>query len=364
MAPPGNAIPVTVLTGFLGSGKTTVLNHLLSDPRLADTAIIINEFGEIGIDHLLVRHAAENLVLLNNGCLCCTVRGDLVRTLGELDARVAEGEIPAFRRLVIETTGLADPAPILHTIMVDPAVAPRWRLEGVIATVDAVNGARTLLTQLEARKQAAVADRILLTKTDLATADQLTELRGRLRALAPATPVINVVDGGVDPDSILEVGLYDAQQKIADVGRWLRDEAAKTNGAHHHDHHHAGIEKPNGAVADVNRHDDQITAHCIVVDEPVSWTAFSYWLDLLAALRGEQMLRVKGIVAVAEHADQPLIIHGVQHIFHPPLRLDAWPSPDHRTRIVFITRGMDSTELARTLRRYGKAEPAAARPVI
>ena len=353
----GDSTPVTVLTGFLGSGKTTVLNRLLSDGRLADAAVIINEFGEIGLDHLFVTRSTENLILLNNGCLCCTVRGDLVQTLRELEMKVSSGELPRFRRVVIETTGLADPAPILHTLMVDPAVTPHWRLEGVIATVDAVNGAHTLVAHEEAMKQAAVADRILLTKSDIASTDQLTAAWHQLRSIAPGTPIIETIDGTVDPAAILAVGLYDAAGKIADVRRWLLKEQ-QTDGrdiAHHHNH--AGHGNAAGHSHDVNRHDDRIRAHCIIVEEPVSWTSFCYWLELLAAMRGEQMLRVKGIVAVSDHLEQPLVIHGVQHVFHPPVKLEKWPSADRRTRVVFITRDLPLTELEHTLRKFGKAEP-------
>ena len=210
--------------------------------------------------------------------------------------------------------------------MVDPAVTPHWRLEGVIATVDAVNGAHTLVAHEEAMKQAAVADRILLTKSDIASADQLTAAWRQLRSIAPGTPIIETIDGTVDPAAILAVGLYDAAGKIADVRRWLLREQ-QTDGrdiAHHHNH--AGRGKAAGHPHDVSRHDDCIRAHCIIVEEPVSWTSFCYWLELLAAMRGEQMLRVKGIVAVSDHLEQPLVIHGVQHVFHPPVKLEKWPS--------------------------------------
>ena len=352
---PGDTIPVTVLTGFLGSGKTTVLNHLLASAELSDTAVIINEFGEIALDHLLVQGSTENLIVLNNGCLCCTVRGDLVETSADLEARVLRGEISPFRRIVIETTGLADPAPILHTIMADPAVSRRWRLEGVITTVDAVNGARTLQAHREALKQSAVADRILLTKSDIAAADDLAAVRAQLHRLSPGKPVIEVAGGRVDPAEILNVGLFEPGGKIADVGRWLAEHAANAN--HGHDHHgHGGTDRHRH---DLNRHDDRIKAHCIILDEPVAWNAFSYWLELLAALRGEEMLRVKGIVAVSDHPERPFVIHGVQHVFHPPIQLGCWPSDDRRTRIVFITRDLEIGDLLRTMRKFaGVAGPA------
>jgi G3E family GTPase len=338
------ALPVTVLTGFLGSGKTTVLNRLLQRPELADTIVFINEFGEIGLDHLLVERASETLTLLNNGCLCCTVRGDLVATFADLAARRARGEIGAYRRIVVETTGLADPAPILHTMMADPAVAERHPLASVVTTVDAVNGGATLDAHPEALKQAAVADRILLTKTDLLDGADTT-LRARLRALNPGTPIIDTVGGEVDPAAIFEAGLYDPDRKIADVRRWLNAEAHAADHAQHGHHHH-----------DVNRHDDRIRAHCLTIDAPVEGEAFAHWLELLAAMRGEEMLRVKGIVAVAEHPDRPIVIHGVQHVFHPPVQLDAWPTDDHRTRLVLITRDVPRALIESTLAKFGKVE--------
>ncbi|MDR3469519.1 MAG: GTP-binding protein [Xanthobacteraceae bacterium] len=346
-------IPVTVLTGFLGSGKTTVLNHVLTSSELADTAVIINEFGEVGLDHLLVSGSTETLIVLDNGCLCCTVRGDLIETFADLEGRIARGEIAPFRRVVIETTGLADPAPVLHTLMADPAVTQRWHLAGVITTVDAVNGARTLAAHREALKQAAVADRILLTKCDIASSDELAAIRALLRTLNPGIPVADVIEGRVDPSAILDVGLRPVQQRAGDIARWLTEEPVRAGHAHHDHHHH-----------DASRHDHRIKTHSIIVDEPVSWGAFSYWLELLAALRGEEMLRVKGIVAVSDHPERPMVIHGVQHIFHPPVQLEAWPSGDRRTRIVFITRDMDTDDLERTLRRFAKVGAAAGAPAM
>jgi G3E family GTPase len=359
---PRDTIPVTVLTGFLGSGKTTVLNHLLSRPELADTVVIINEFGEIGLDHLLVSRSSENLTLLNNGCLCCTVRGDLIETFTDLAARQARGDIGPYRRIVVETTGLADPAPILHTLMADPAVTARHRLEGVITTVDAVNGEQTLDVHPEALKQAAVADRLLLTKSDIASVAASTAVRRKLGVLNGGTPVLDVVAGMIDPSEMFNVGLYDSRGKSADVRRWLNEESFRpghrghhpdADGAHQHHHDH-----------DVNRHDQRIRAHCVTIDEPVSWSAFSYWLELMAALRGEQMLRLKGIVSVADHPDRPIVVHGVQHVFHPPLQLEAWPSPDKRTRLVFITRDMPVEVIEKTLEKFGRVDRADRRPVI
>ena len=217
-------IPVTVLTGFLGSGKTTLLNKLLRRPELSDTAVIINEFGEIGLDHLLVEKSNEDgMVTLNSGCLCCTVRGDLVRTMSELFLKRSKGEVTPFKRMVVETTGLADPAPILHTLMTDPLLASRYRLDGVVTTVDGVNGGSTLDNHEEAIKQAAVADRLLLTKVDIAEAPKLADLKHRLAHLNPGATAISISGGEIDPNKILNAGLYNPDTKTADVKRWLID---------------------------------------------------------------------------------------------------------------------------------------------
>src|SRR5882757_11350556 len=233
-------IPVTLLTGFLGSGKTTVLNHVLKQPDMAATAVVVNEFGEIGLDHLLVERSSENVILLNSGCLCCTVRGDIVDTLTNLFVDRVKGKVPYFTRVAIETTGLADPAPILHTLMTDPIVAARYLLDGVVTTVDAVNGAGTLDRQPEAVKQAAVADRLIITKTDLADTASVNSLRARLAALNPGAPQLYAAQGAIDASALFGLGLFDPQTKSADVQRWLRDEAvahAEHDEAHDDDHH-------------------------------------------------------------------------------------------------------------------------------
>src|SRR5216683_2761216 len=232
-------IPVTLLTGFLGSGKTTVLNHVLKEPGMAATAVIVNEFGEIGLDHLLVERSSEDVVLLNSGCLCCTVRSDIVDTLTNLFVDRVKGKIPFFTRVAIETTGLADPAPILHTLMTNPIVAARYMLDGVVTTVDAVNGAGTLDRQPEAVKQAAVADRLIVTKSDLAEPAALASLEARLRALNPGAPLLRAEHGAVDPSVLFGLGLFDPQTKSVEVRRWLQDEAVAAqhdDDDHHHDH--------------------------------------------------------------------------------------------------------------------------------
>ena len=356
-------IPVTVLTGFLGSGKTTVLNRLLKRIELTATAVIINEFGEVGLDHLLVERASEDFVVLNSGCLCCMVRGDLITTLRDLFLRRVRGEIPEFQRIVIETTGLADPAPVLHTLMTDPLIAARYRLDGVVATVDAVNGMRTLDGHAEAVKQAAVADRILLTKQDLASSDQVAALTARLRGLNAGTPILPVADGAVDPPAIFNIGLYDPTSKSVEVQRWLHDEAYAVEHVHQHQHDHAHEAEDDHdhehetGHHDVNRHDDRIHAFCVVRDAPVLWDAFAAWLDIMAAMRGDDLLRVKGIVNIVDRPGRPVVVHGVQHLFHPPTLLEAWPSEDHRTRLVFIVRDIEREAIEDTLRIFGEVTP-------
>lgn len=336
------ATPVTVLTGFLGSGKTTVLARLLRHAQFRNTAVIINEFGEVGLDHELLQQSREELVLLANGCICCTVRGDLLATFASLEARRAAG---AIDRVIIETTGLADPAPILHTLMSDPGVTTRYWLEQVIATVDAVNGMATLDQHPEAVKQAAVADRILLTKLDLVDADTAGALRGRVAALNPLAPQVATLNGELEPDALLGAQAGNQAARLEQLDLWL-GEAARAEHEHDHDHGHGHA---HGHGPDRNRHDDHIRAYSVIREEPVSWAGVSAWLEMLGRLRGDDLLRVKGIINVIEHPGRPVVVHGVQHVFHPPVFLDQWPGEDHRTRLVFITRDIDRDDIDSTL---------------
>jgi G3E family GTPase len=317
-------IPVMVLTGFLGAGKTTLLNRLLKHPEMAGSAVLINEFGEIGLDHLLVEKLDEDTVLLNAGCLCCTIRGDLQRALRNLALKAEAGH--DIRRVLIETTGLADPAPILQTLMSDPIALRSFRLDGVVTLVDAVLGAATLDAQIEAVKQAAVADRLILSKTDIASADQISTLETRLNALNPGAPIQRVVAGDVAPDFLFGAGGFDPSAKIADVAAWLAAEALH----HHHHHHH-----------DPNRHDARIQAFGLTFTEPLPWEGLASWLEMLAITRGASILRLKAILNLTGE-DRPVVLHGVQHVFHPPERLAAWPAGhDQHSRIVFILRDLD-----------------------
>jgi len=310
-------IEALVLTGFLGSGKTTLLGHLLRQPGFSRTAVIINEFGEIGLDHELIEASEDSVIALQTGCLCCKIRNDLATTLYDLLRRRDDGRIAAFDRVVIETSGLADPAPILQTLMTDASIAGRIVLGGVVTTVDAVNGADTLDREEISVKQVAVADRLILTKTDLAGPVQPALVR-RLGALNATAPVVTAQRGEVDPQSLFGGRLYDPLAKSLDVQAWLGAEAH----AHAHDHHHG------------------IDTFAVLRREPVRAVALTLFLEAIAEHCGADLLRLKGIVDILESPGQPAVIHGVQHVFHPPSWLPGWPSDDRRSRIVFITRGI------------------------
>jgi G3E family GTPase len=340
---PADPIPLSVLTGFLGAGKTSLLNRLLQDPALAETAVIINEFGEIGLDHLLVKSIDDNMVLLQSGCLCCTMRGDLVAALENLLRDLDNGRV-SFRRVILETTGLADPAPVLQTAMAHPYLVMRYRLDGVITVVDAVNGSATLDEHLEAVKQVAVADRIVLTKTDLLDAttgrDAKAQFLGRLHALNPAAPVLDAAAGEAGAEHLLDCGLFDPARKIPDVKRWLADEAYADATQSEHGHAHAHRHDP-------NRHDERIRAVTLATDTPIPGATFEMFIDLVRSLHGPKLLRLKGIVKLAETPERPLVIHGVQHVMHPPAYLEDWPDADQRTRIVLITRDLEPQAVTR-----------------
>ncbi|ACE93032.1 cobalamin biosynthesis CobW-like protein [Rhizobium phaseoli] len=345
-------IPVTILTGFLGAGKSTLLNRILKDPAMKDAAVIINEFGDVGIDHLLVESSGDSIIELSDGCLCCTVRGELVDTLANLMDAVQTGRVKPVKRVVIETTGLADPAPVMQAIMGNPVIAANFALDGVVTVVDAVNGLQTLDNHEEARKQAAVADRLIISKTSMAGATSGLELR--LRALNPRAAMMDADSADAGSAAVLVNGLYDPATKIADVGRWLRDEDAHEahhshdhtrDHGHHHDHtgdhHHDHHGHAHQHAHDVNRHDASIRSFSIIEEKPIDPMALEMFIDLLRSAHGEKLLRMKAIVSVSDRPDRPLVLHGVQSIFHPPERLAAWPDPsDRRTRMVLITRDL------------------------
>jgi G3E family GTPase len=304
--------PVTLVTGFLGAGKTTLISRLLAHPDMGETAVIVNELGEVGIDHHLLRRVDERTVVLDSGCVCCTLRGDLADELRDLDSRRARGEIPDFRRVVVETTGIADPAPIVYTLAAEPVVRHRFTLDGVVTAVDARNG----LAHPESVKQAAVADVIVLTKVDVAEPDGL---EGSLRRLNPAAEIVEAAFGDVEPARV--------------IGPPHRDLRAV---------------EPGEPV-----HGEEIRSFCLVVDEQLDWTAFGIWLTMLLQSRGADLLRVKGLLDVG--ADGPLLLNGVQHVVSPPEHLDAWPDDDRRSRIVFIGRGIDREEVEASLLAFNRA---------
>lgn len=343
-------IPVTVFTGFLGSGKTTVLNHLLRQPALNGVVAIINEFGEVALDHLLVESSEDRLALLDNGCICCSVREDLIETLADLASRRSAGTIPPFHRVLVETTGLADPVPVLHTLMTAPGIMDRYRIDGVVASVDAVNGAHTLGAHAEAVRQIAVADRLLVTKADLVSSDALSDLEARLTALNPVAFRRLVRDGIVDPANVLDAGLFDPAARSADVMRWFDAASSATNDAHDHAYHHCDGEACGHHSH--HRHNPDVSSYSLLVDEPIRRDAFARWLDYVAALKGEDLLRFKAIVNVAEEPDAPVVVHGVQHVFHLPIKLSGWPSADRRSRLVFIVRGIPRDVIENTFCKF------------
>jgi G3E family GTPase len=336
-------IPVTVLTGFLGSGKTTLLAKLVKNPGLADTAVIINEFGEVGLDHLLVAKGDENVMLLESGCLCCTISNSLGETLGDLHFRRVRREVPPFRRVLVETTGLADPAPILHTLMTDYLVTAHFVFDGIVATVDGTLGNAQLDEHEEAVKQVALADRIIVTKVDIAERRKLGNLRHRIAALNPSGLILESRQGDLDPLKILDIGPLNAAQKSLDVQRWLREETFAGEGFEHsHSLHRHGA----------HRHDARIHSFCLYLDDSATWQGYAAWLEAIRSLRGADLLRVKGLLAIEDPA-RPYVIQGVQHAFSPPVRLPEWPSADHRSRLIFITRDLERLKIELMLRLLG-----------
>ncbi len=342
-------IPVTLLTGFLGSGKTTLLNAWLRDPSLSDAAVIVNEFGEIGIDHALIAASNDNTIELSTGCLCCMVSGDLVTTLRELNEKLARGDVRPFSRVFIETTGVADPIPVIQSLMTFP-VAGRYVLNRVVTVVDAVQGERTLRDFQEASRQVAVADDVILSKTDLANARE-----GVLAQINALNSSARVLESGVAdpvlPSDLLAPGAFNPAGSVVDVEKWIADAgfAAETP---HHDHHHAHDHKH-------HHHESGFTTFTLEFDEPLAWSDVAHWLDALVIAHGSDLLRVKGIFDIAGQP-RPIVVQAVQTLFHPPFELPRWPLGEARSRVVFITRNLSRgfvVEVLDTIR--GRAPVAA-----
>jgi G3E family GTPase len=333
--------PVTILTGFLGSGKTTLLNRAMRDPAMANTAVVINEFGEISLDHALVTSSSDTIMVLENGCLCCTVFGDLVTTMNNLYHAREQLEIPRFDHVVIETSGLADPSPVIQAFLSDPTLAGLFRIATVIATVDAVNGPGTLDNHAESVRQVALADHILLTKLDLvgeSAAERQTQLTARLSRINPAAKITRIDDPAIDACKLLRAPGLDPNDATADPRAWLNAAAYESHDHAHHDHDHATHDHH-------GLHDRDIASFCFIRDEPITREALRLLLDALQQNLGANLLRVKGILNIAEEPDRPAVIQGAQHLLHNLSWLDRWPDDDRRSKIVFITQNYDRAEV-------------------
>ncbi|OCW58250.1 CobW family GTP-binding protein [Hoeflea olei] len=352
-------IPVSILTGFLGAGKTTLLNRLIGDPWLSDAALIINEFGDVGIDHLLVESSGDGVIELSDGCLCCTVRGELVDTLADLMDRMQTGKIRPFSRVVIETTGLADPVPVMQSVIGHPALGQSYRLEGLVTVVDAVNVLSTLDAHEEARRQVAVADALVISKAALSAS--VEPVRARLGALNPLARILDAEDPDVTARGLFDTGAYDPATRGLDVARWL---SAGDGHTHHHDdghHHHHHAHGPSH-VHDVNRHDGGIRASSLVFDKAIPPQALMMFLDLLRSAHGPNLLRMKAIVKLADDPGRPLVLHAVQSLMSEPVRLQAWPEGARQeTRLVVITRDMPEGFVADLFAAFAD-EPGIGRP--
>jgi G3E family GTPase len=352
-----DTIPLTVLTGFLGSGKTTLLKRLINTPDMAGTAVIINEFGEVGIDDTLVEKIDDDAVLLPSGCVCCEVRGDLVEALERMHTRSLWGDIPKVKRLVLETTGLADPAPIVHTIMTEERVYRIYQLDGVVTTVDAQHGLAQLDQHYEPAKQIAIADRIVITKTDLAATEDVSRLEGRIRALNRAATVLHAVAGEIAPSELMGLGAHEPALAGTDAEHWLAAGRFEPDHDHHghdhtcgpdcgHDHHDHGHAHDHACSDASCTHPDHhhehlhgIASFCLTFTEPLDGPEMSNALSLLGQLYGPKLLRVKGILNIKDQP-RPFVVHGVQHIFYPPDTLKTWKGDDRKSNIVFITKDL------------------------
>ena len=334
-------IPVNVLTGALGSGKTTLLKALLRAPRLTGTMVLVNELGEIGIDHHLVEHASESTLLLENGCLCCAMRDDLKTALKDLHSRRDRGEIPRYERVVVETTGIADPVPIAYTLLAEPVLQHHYRLGNVVTVVDAVNAPAQLDRFTESVRQVALADRLVVSKLDLAGPGALEGLRARLATLNPAAPIIAADSPELDPVDLLITDIHDRESKNREVDRWIHS-----------------IHDPAAGTGGHGSHSADVTACCFTFDAVLDWTAFGVWMSMLLHRHGDRVLRMKGLLNVAG-VPGPVLVNGVQHLVHPPAHLDRWPDEDRSSRLVVISSGLDREEIERSLHAFNAlANPA------
>jgi len=344
-------IPVNIITGFLGSGKTTVLRHVLSDPAFARAAVLINEFGEIGLDHLLVERLDQSTVLMESGCICCTLQDDLRTTLRDLHARRARGAVPPFDRIIIETTGLADPTPVMATVMSDPMLRHHLRIGNVVTTVDAVNGPVTFDRFAQSGKQVALADRVLLTKSDLTDEDQCARVEARIHALNPHVRIERTVQGAAGPDVLTGLGSARSAERDAEMRGWLSTAAAYRDRLRNSPHAH--LERARGADFQASAVSSSPALHALVMtlDEPIEWTSFGLWLSLLVQRHGENLLRFKGLLNVSG-SDTPVMLHGVQTLLHPPEHLDRWPADERTSLLVFIVQDLPPERIERSLRAF------------
>jgi len=351
--PLASRLPVTVITGFLGSGKSTLLRRLLHHPGMDRAAVIINEYGDVAIDHELVAASSEQMTLLGSGCLCCTLRTDLQETLRDLFVKRRSGEVIDFDRVFVETSGLSDPVPVLHTLRTDGLLGAQYRLNGVVTLVDAVNGMGQLDRMPEAAKQAAVADRIVVTKTDVADGASVARLQQRLEALNPFALCATAIDGELDPAFLADIAPRTLAARTEELNRWLTPVASDS--------------KPAGKVADPTQgaprrgaHDSAIRSFCLWFDEPFTWDGLNAALQALAQLRGPDLLRVKGIVHV--HGESgPVVLQGAQHLFHPPVTLEGGHDTEPKSRIVFIVRNITREAIERLFAAVGALGTTAAR---